>query len=236
MNFSAAAHFGAIGSTFSLTQVYLNGTALGVGDLSGNTFNTSLYVPESDVQDLSASPNGVANSNNAAFDTVDIEAGNVPSGQTLTLNAIGTATAANLVYAFPSGFTVSSGGTMNVGPVVNVQIPANQTLTDNGSVSFGTGDAVSFTSVYGSTTVINVTGSLTANGTSFTSTGSTSQLNFTGGAHFGAIGSTFALTQVSLGGARPGCGRHVGQHLQLPVLRARVGRCLSVGIPHRTGQ
>ena len=112
---------------------------------------------------------------------------------------------------------------MNVGRHERAD-PANQTLTDNGSVSFGTGNAVSFTSVYGSTTVINVTGSLTANGTSFTSTGSTSQLNFTGGARWARSAARSRYTQVSLGGRGPGCGRHVGQHVQLPVLRAQVGR------------
>ncbi len=161
LNFSGTAHFSSTGSTYNLSQVSLGGTALGTTDLSGNYFNTSLYLPESDVQDLATSPNGVAAANNASFSTIDIEAGNVPSGQTLTMNAIGTATTANLLYAFPAGFTVSTGGIMNVGPGVSVQIPANETLTDNGSASFGTGDTVTYTSVYGSTTVINVYGSLT---------------------------------------------------------------------------
>ena len=53
---------------------------------------------------------------------IDILAGSVASGQTLALNAIGTASTANLLYVFAGNFTVSSGATVTVGPNVSVLI------------------------------------------------------------------------------------------------------------------
>ena len=87
------------------------GTILNAGDLTGNSFNSPLYLPAIDVQYLSGT-----GSNNLRFQDIDIQAGTLTSGQTLALNAIGTATTANLRYVFPGNFTVSSGATVTVGP------------------------------------------------------------------------------------------------------------------------
>jgi hypothetical protein len=113
-------HLTASNSTFasSLNQVNLNsGSILNAGDLTGNSFNCPLYLPEADVQYLSGS-----GSNNAQFQAIDILSGTEASGQTLALNAIGTASTANLVYVFTGNFTVASGATMNVGANVSVQV------------------------------------------------------------------------------------------------------------------
>ena len=95
---SGGGHLQASNSLFSstLNQVDLNsGSILNAGDLTGNSFNCPLFLPEGEVQYLSGT-----GSNNAQFQDIDILAGSVPSGQTLALNAIGTATTANLVYVF----------------------------------------------------------------------------------------------------------------------------------------
>ena len=86
------------------------GTVFNPGDLTGNGFDSPLYLPASDVQYLSGT-----GSNNLQFQDIDILADTIVSGQTLALNAIGTATTANLRYVFPGSFTVSSGATVTVG-------------------------------------------------------------------------------------------------------------------------
>ena len=65
-----------------------------------------IYVPYGDVQYLG---------NNAKFQQININAGTLASG-TLNLDLIGTNTS-GLSYAFPGGFTVASGATLDVGPV-----------------------------------------------------------------------------------------------------------------------
>ena len=54
--------------------------------------------------------------------------------------------------------------TLKVGPGVAVQIGAGQTLTDNGTLSFATGDTVTFSANYAQ---IVVDGTLIASGTTF---------------------------------------------------------------------
>ena len=48
----------------------------------------------------------------------------------------------NLSYLSPNGFTVGSGGNLVVGSNVSVQIPADETLTDDGTLSFASGDTL----------------------------------------------------------------------------------------------
>ena len=141
----ANGHFTASNNTFTLAALSLDaGSILNASDFVGNTFNTSLYLPPADVSYLS---------NNKSFQDIDVvSAGTLGSGQTLALNAIGTVTTANLRYVFPSGLTVGAGATLTVAPNLNVLIPAGQTLTDDGTLTFGSGDAVSFGYVYGTTT------------------------------------------------------------------------------------
>ena len=83
----------------------------------------------------------LAAGNNVSFDQIEIDSGTLPSGNELDLNLIGTNTA-NLSYIFPGGFTVGSGATLKVGTTVPVQVPEGETLTDNGTLSFATGDMV----------------------------------------------------------------------------------------------
>ena len=80
---------------------------------------------------------------------IEIFGGSLSSGQSLSLNLIGTASTANLVYVFTGGFTVATGATLIVSPHVNVEINANQAITDDGSAN-----------VTGSSTTIRVRGRL----------------------------------------------------------------------------
>ena len=141
----------ASGSTFTINQVSLNaGSVLANTDLMGDTFNTTLFVPFGGVQYLS---------DNTAFNDIDVTGGPLSSGA-LNLDQLGTGSA--LRYVFPSGFTVATGATLNVGTNVAVLIGADQTITDGGSLNFGAGDTVIFN---GAATVdINSGGTMTAVG------------------------------------------------------------------------
>ena len=131
------------------------------GTISGanNTYNLPVYVPYTDVTSLAG---------NTSFDQVLIAAGTLSSG-TLALNPIGNST--SLSYAFPNGFTIANGGTLAVSANVLVDVPAGQTLTDAGTMSFSSGDVV--TMEY-SGAVISVSGSLSSNGATFNNGGGAS--------------------------------------------------------------
>ncbi len=128
-----------------------------------STFNLPLFVPYNDVASLAAG-------NNVSFDQIEIDSGTLPSGQELDLDLIGTNTA-NLSYIFPGAFTVASGATLNVGTTVPVQVSADETLTDNGTLSFATGDMVTLVPDGGDSAQLVVAGTLTATGTTFTNNG-----------------------------------------------------------------
>ncbi len=86
---------------------------------------------------------------------------------------------------------------MRVAAGLSVIIPANQTLTDTGSVSF-TNDTVTYDDAYQSTTVINVNGALTATSTLFNSQGYTSQLNLNSGGTLSVSNTAFGISNISL--------------------------------------
>ena len=192
---NSGGHLQASNSSFALNNVTLNtGSILNAGDFTGNSFNSPLFLPESDVQYLSGT-----GSNNAQFEDIDILAGSVASGQTLALNAIGTASTANLRYVFDGNFMVSSGATVTVGPNVSVLIQENLTLTDDGTLSFATGDAVALN--IGTTQIVVGSGGLmtTASGDSFSgSTNYSTQIVVNSGGHLQASNSSFALNNVTL--------------------------------------
>ena len=133
----------ASGSTFVLNQVYLdNSSILNPGDLVGNSFNCPLFLPVTHVQYLSGPGN-----NNAQFQDIHILSGTVPGGQAVALNAIGTATTANLRYVLDSFITVASGGAMTVGANVNIYFPyafPGYTVTVNGTLAFSPGAVANF--------------------------------------------------------------------------------------------
>jgi hypothetical protein len=147
---------------------FASDAAVGTGDLSGNAFDVALSVPAVDLQYLSGGTN-----NNLRFKDINVT-GALTSGQTAALNAIGTQTTANLRYVFPASFTVGSGGTMGVGPGVNVALAQATTLTVNGTATFGSGDTVvmNSSSVFGSAQIVSSGGgALRSTGTTFTNPG-----------------------------------------------------------------
>ena len=83
---------------------------LGSTDLTGDTFGLRRGCRPREVQYLSSSGVG----QNAQFQDIDVLSGSVPSGQTLALNVIGSASTAKLRYVFPGNFTVASGAKMTV--------------------------------------------------------------------------------------------------------------------------
>ena len=79
-------------STFSLSELSLvTGSLLTSGDLTNDVFNLPIYVPFQDISLLS---------DNQSFQDIYIIAGTMASGQTLTLDPIGTKSTASLVYIF----------------------------------------------------------------------------------------------------------------------------------------
>ena len=168
----------------SINQISVN--TGGTISPTGSTFNVPIFVPYNDVSSLSG---------NYSFDNVNIIAGTLTSGE-VDLNLIGTVTT-NLLYVFPAGFTVGPGATLKVAAGVNVQISAAQTLTDNGTLTFGSNDSVSFPTAQYDTTQILVTagGVLNAASTTFLNPGlaygSTNQISVTTGGTINPTGSTF---------------------------------------------
>ena len=132
---------GSSSITFTPTATLSGGT---------NNFDLPISVPYTLVPSLAG---------NTSFDVVEIQAATLSSG-TLTLDELGTVTT-NFYYEFPNGFTVAAGGTMMVGPGVPITVVS--ALNDAGAVTFSTGDAVTLAE-----SATSVSGSLTANGTTFT--------------------------------------------------------------------
>ena len=97
---------------------------------------------------------------------------------------------------------MASGATLSVAANVNVLIASYQTIADNGTLTFGTGDTVTFG---GAATIAvnpsgtNPGGTLTASGDTFTTNGSgNNYLKVSSGAHLTASNSTFSLDNLYL--------------------------------------
>lgn len=184
--------------SFTLGQMTLSaGSTFNPGDLANDSFNLPLYLPAGDVALLSAAGGG---SDNQSFDAIDILSSSLTNGQTLDLNAIGTATTANLVYVFPGAFTVQGGTFLNVGAYVPVLLQAGQTLTVDGTMTLATGDTFSLSSNYAGGTQILVNGILSATGATFNAPGGGYSTNITvdSGGQLDANYSTFAPANLNL--------------------------------------
>ena len=183
----------ATNSTFNLNQLVLeSGSILSSTDLTNDTFNLPLYLPALDIPLVA---------NNLSFHAIEIFAGTLSTGQSLSLNQIGTASTANLVYVFTGAFTVQAGATLNVSPNVGVEINPNVTITDNGALTTGSGATFVFEVAYQTTTQIVVNGTMSATGTTFNLGGnnaSLTQIQVNSGGELTAAGSTFALNQMKL--------------------------------------
>ncbi len=97
---NSGGHLTASNSTFGWDNFVLaNGSVLNSGDLSNNIFNTTVSAPALDIPLLAG---------NQSFDAIDILAGGLNSGQSLTLLPIGTVTTVNQFYFFVGGFTINA--------------------------------------------------------------------------------------------------------------------------------
>ena len=199
LSVAAGGHLQTSNCTFALSGLTLeNGSILNSGDLIGNRFDLPLSLPYGEVADLSGT-----GSNNQSFQDINILSGTLASGQTLTLNAIGTASTANLAYVFPGNFTVATGAKLSVADNLVVVLQSGVILTDNGTLAFAsttqvilTGDASTQQIVVGNG------GLLTATSSTFKATGleNTGLIIVNAGGHLVASNSTFAssLNQVDL--------------------------------------
>jgi len=187
----AGGHLTASNSTFAWDQLSLaNGSILNSGDLTANGFDQTISVPAIDAPLLA---------NNRRFQDVDLLGGSLASGQSLTLSLLGTDTTVNQRYVFTGAYTVQSGATMNVAANVIALIQGSQTITDNGTLTFGAGDAVSFASANATQIVVGSGGVLTLSGTAFSgSTSYTTQIVINSGGQLTANNSTFSLYNVTL--------------------------------------
>ena len=120
----------ATNATFTATNSSSSVTVNSGGTLSasGSTFNVTLFVPITQVQNLA---------NNTSFQQIQIEGGTL-SGTTVNLNSIGTNTS-KLEYVFSSTFMISSTGVLDVGSNVPVLITNDVSVTNSGTSSSARG-------------------------------------------------------------------------------------------------
>ena len=169
----------ANGTTFNYNggSANLNFTSTGLISGANNIFNLPVIVPYTDVPSLAG---------NTSFDQVEISAATLSTG-TLSLNLLGT-NATNFSYQFPNGFTIGSGATLAVGPNVP-GLTLGQTLSDAGALTFSSGDVVTVDNP----AQIAVSGSLSANGTTFNYNGGSASVVVNSGGDLIASASTFGV-------------------------------------------
>ena len=182
----------AASSTFSLSELNLvTGSLLTSDDLTNDVFNLPIYVPFQDISLLS---------DNQSFQDIYIIGGTMASGQTLTLDPIGTESTASLVYIFDGNFTVGTGATLTVVTGTSVLIEP-VTVTDNGDIDIGAA-SIGFVAGYYATTQVLVNGTLSANGTNLYTYGSNggefTLLQVDSGGELTATSSTFSLNQLAV--------------------------------------
>ncbi len=192
---STGGQIAASNSTFSLANFYLNsGSVFGSGGLSNNIFETTLTVPVSDVPLLTS---------NQSFNAVYLT-GELTSGQSVTLNPMGTETTVGQFYQVPSGLTVASGATLTIGTGAVAAIPDTEVISVSGTLTV-TGATVYFanTSGYGSNysdgITLNNGGTMTASDSTFTQrTGGSENTNIqvSSGGSFSATGCTISLDNL----------------------------------------
>jgi hypothetical protein len=197
--------------TFALDNFMLDeGSKLQAGDLTGNTFSSSVFTPSADLPLLAGSDGNA----NASFQNVEIDANDtLPSGQTISFTAnLGSNGSPNLVYVIQDGgnpgqgFTVAQGATLNVDSGVNVLIRQGAILTDSGTLnitaaaSFQVEDKSLF---FGTTTGIIVNGTMAASNTNFSRENNsdgidTTKIEVKSGGSFTASLCSFALDELNL--------------------------------------
>ncbi|QEF98234.1 Cohesin domain protein [Stieleria maiorica] len=98
--------------------------------VQGNEFNQTIRVPHTHLQDPSHL------NANLRFEDIEILGGTLPSGESLNLNQIGTATTVDLRYVFPSGFEVQTNATLSINQDVSVLLREDQLFSVDGTLKF----------------------------------------------------------------------------------------------------
>jgi hypothetical protein len=93
---------------------------------------------------------------------------------------------------------VNTGATLSVGPAATLLLTDGQTITDNGTLTFASGDVMDFNTYYGASQIV-INGTMTATGDAFaTTSGSGGSIQVKAGGNLDANGSTFALNNLVL--------------------------------------
>ncbi|QDV45677.1 allantoinase [Stieleria neptunia] len=201
---NAGGTFKAVDSRFAWDAIELgSGSVIADGTtpwIQRNEFNQPITVPYQHLQDA----NHLAN--NLRFADINILAGSLPTGETLDLELIGTATSVNLRYVFPSGFTVQDGAMMSINQGVSVLIRENQQFTVDGTLKFDNASPVYIEDGYGSNVsgiLVNGTGAVDIINTDFlrynTGLQDSTRIAVNAGGTFKAVDSRFAWDAIELG-------------------------------------
>ncbi|MDV6033577.1 MAG: hypothetical protein F9B45_26495 [Phycisphaera sp. RhM] len=130
-----------------------------------NEFTQPISVPYQHLQDASRL------ADNLRFEDINILAGSLPTGETLNLNLIGTATTVNQRYVFPSGFTIQEEALLSVNHDVRTLLKENQQFNVNGTLRFDNAASLVLEDGYGGQTSgisVSATGTLDVIKTDFT--------------------------------------------------------------------
>ena len=188
----------ASNTTFSIDNLYLDsGSVLESGDLSNNIFATILTAPITDVPLLA---------NNQSFSVVYLTGG-LTSGQSVTLDPLGTRTTAGQYYGLLNGLAVSSGASLTIGTGAEVAIGDQQTISVSGQLTVTKALVVIGNFINGSSDgiVVNSGGTMTVTGSSFIlNNGNGTEnayLEVSAGGHLTASNSKFSIDNLYLDSA-----------------------------------
>ncbi|WP_169974595.1 FG-GAP repeat domain-containing protein [Tautonia rosea] len=118
-------------STIDLGQLILrDGSVLKEGDLVRNRIDSTLSINATDLHKLD---------DNRRFQDININPGELLSGESVELRSIGTDDIDDLRFVFPGNFTIANGASLAVRPSVLVLIRRGSTFTVGGTLSVDNG-------------------------------------------------------------------------------------------------
>ena len=206
--------------------------AAAIADTASNWF---LGVPTSG-QDVSISLSSAGTVTHSQTNAEQVNSLTTNANTTLSVTAGSIALAASGSSSFGGPVTFNTGSSLTMGNGAKLAVAVNQVLTVNGSVSFRVQrhdhlrQQLRLQHADQRQRVVHV------RDRDHVHIGRRQRpVEFRRRRHFGATGTTFSLSQISLGGTTLGRGRPLKQHLQCAAMRARVGRGLPGGVAQRRG-
>ena len=202
---NSGGHLIGSGNSFGFTTTTLNvGSILNSGDLTNNNFNVT-FQPNNPVG-AAATVSILAlplidiplMTSNTSFSQVDILGSTLTTGQTVALTQMGTAGSPNLLYVLVGNSTINAGAALTVNSNLKLNI-AGVTLADNGTLTFNSGDLVTFTAG-GAAIAVGGGGVMTTTSTTFVNTpGVTgSSISVASGGHLTGTGNNIAPSATSI--------------------------------------